>query len=88
MRDFIVNNFVWLFSVVYFLGAVTYYELIYSTIYERDFSEVRFSDIYNDSIYIVLWLPEIALMIVRLLIATALYLPIKILVLLNKKKKK
>lgn len=87
MREFIMNNFVWLFSIVYFLGSILYYKLIVSVVYEKHFSEISFPEIYNDSIYILLWFPEIILMFIRLIIALILFLPIKLFGIWDKKKK-
>lgn len=87
MKNFIMNNFVLLFSITYFLGSIFYYKLIVSVVYQKPFSEVQFSDIYNDSIYILLWFPEIILMLIRLILTLVLFLPIKFFGFLDKKKK-
>ena len=87
MREFIMNNFVWLFSIAYFLGSILYYKLIVSVVYEKHFSEIGFPEIYNDSIYILLWFPEIILMFIRLIITLILFLPIKLFGIWDKKKK-
>jgi hypothetical protein len=87
LKEFIINNIWWFLGGSYFLGALLYYKMAFVLGRQKNFSEMVFEDLFVDILYVVFWLPVLVLIVIKLILASIFYIPLKIWIEITKKKK-
>lgn len=75
--EFLMSNIILVSIILYFLGAVAYYSIIYPIAYEKPLNEMKITDIYIDFLTILFWLPLLLLIPIRMMLSFVFWIPLK-----------
>lgn len=74
IKNFLIENSIWMFPLIYILGSFVYYTILYEAETKKDVDRVTYFDVFIDLYVAIFWLPIIFLNIARAILAGVYFL--------------